>query len=149
LSMGAGAAYVSPKDSGSSRTQGGLGGINILLGGFVNPDVAIVARIVGVNFGPFDSNLDHGIAGVLGPAVEYWLNDHFNIIGGLGVGAIDVQQKLASKQNEAGFGLMAGFNYFPLALAHHGLGLYVDVAPIFTSNFFILTYQGEFAWQYY
>jgi hypothetical protein len=28
-------------------------------------------------------------------------------------------------------------------------GLYVDVAPIFTSNFFILTYQGGFAWQYY
>jgi hypothetical protein len=147
LSLGGGATYSSPKN-GNAQTQGGIGGLNLLIGGFINPNLALVGTIVGVNFGPFDKSLDHGFAGVACVAVEYWLSDHVNFLGGAGVGDLNVQQ-YGVENKEGGLGLLAGFNYFPFAVAHHGLGLAIDITPFFTSNFFVLTYQAGFSWQYY
>jgi hypothetical protein len=149
LSVGAGAAFLNPK-TGDSKNDGGLGGINVMIGGFLNPDLALVLKAAGVNYGPFDSQLSTGIAGVAGPAVEYWLSDHFNLVGGVGVGLISMEDNRGfATMKEAGFGGMVSVNYFPWALKHHGLGFSIDLTPIFTSNYSILTYQAGFSWQYY
>jgi|SRR6516165_9466675 hypothetical protein len=150
LSIGAGATFLSPKSGVNSKNDGGLGGINLSIGGFLNPDLALLLKVTGVNYGAFDSELSTGIAAVVGPAVEYWLSDHFNLVGGAGLGVLTMEPKLsATTLTEYGFGGMAGINYFPWALRHHGLGFFADVSPIATSNFFVLTYQAGFSWQYY
>ena len=150
LSVGAGATFLSPKNGGNSKNDGGLGGINLSIGGFLGPDLALLFKVTGVNYGPFDNELSSGIAAVMGPAVEYWLSDHFNLIGGAGLGVLTMQPKLSTDTlTEFGFGGMAGINYFPWALRHHGVGFFAEVTPIATSNFFVLTYQAGFSWQYY
>ena len=109
LSIGAGATFLSPKSGVNSKNDGGLGGINLSIGGFLNPDLALLLKVTGVNYGAFDSELSTGIAAVVGPAVEYWLSDHFNLVGGAGLGVLTMEPKLsATTLTEYGFGGMAG-----------------------------------------
>jgi hypothetical protein len=37
-------------DKGESKNYMGLGGLNLALGGFVNPDIAILFKIAGSNY---------------------------------------------------------------------------------------------------
>jgi len=125
LSLGGGGAYIVP-DQGDSAHQGGLGGLNLMLGGFLSERTALAFKFVGVNFGPFDDRLsrDFGanIAGVGGPAAQYWLTDRVNLVGGFGFGVVDVKPRGGPDENRVGLGLLLGLNVLPLATAHHGLG---------------------------
>src|SRR5215831_4520184 len=131
LSLGAGAASF----GNGGGTEAALGGMNLFIGGFVTPRWAIAAKFSGVNYGPFDSRLkdDFGanIAGVLGPVAQFWVNDRLSVNAGFGLGVMKLKTLDGIESNQSGFGLMAGVMVLPLVLAHHGLGLYFDVAPIF------------------
>ena len=148
-SRSAGAARFGNGDG----TDVALGGLNLLVGGFITPRWALVFDAVGVNYGPYDSRLknDFGanIAGTYGVAAQFWLNDRVNFTGGIGAGIKSIKTIEGVESNRAGLGLILGARVLPLAFAHHGVGFYFDVAPIFTSDENVLTYQGGIAWQWY
>jgi hypothetical protein len=149
LSLGGGAATM-PNGGG---TEGALGGLNLFVGGFVTPRWALAFKFSGVNYGPFDSRLkdDFGanVAGVGGPAAQFWVTNRIAVNGGFGYGVVKLKLLDGTESTHGGFGLIAGVNVNGLVLAHHGLGLYFDLAPIFTSDGNSVTYQGGIAWQWY
>src|SRR5207253_9316495 len=55
LSIGVGAAVLSPPGGGSS-TEPAIGGVNVSLGGFLRPDLALLGRVGLVNYGPLKSS---------------------------------------------------------------------------------------------
>ncbi|MEQ9322857.1 MAG: hypothetical protein RIF41_27075 [Polyangiaceae bacterium] len=146
LSLGAGMVSVIG-EGGDDYQRGGLGGLNLMLGGFLTEDVALVAKIAGVNWGPFDPDVDEGIAAGAAPAVQVWLGDHVNIVAGAGLGVLSVGD--ADQPGEIGFAGMVGLNILAVALERHGFGLSLDFVPVITGEHTALTFQGGLAWQYY
>lgn len=146
LSLGAGIAHIAPH-RGVDYERGGLGGLNLMLGGFLTPDVALVAKLSGVNWGPWDDDVEVGIAGGAGPAVQWWANDHFNMVVGAGLGVLSVGDE--DVDHPPGFAALAGLNIVPFALDRHGFGISLDFVPVFTEKGHALTFQGGLSWQYY
>lgn len=154
VSLGFGAAILSA--GGKSETNAGLGGANLMLGGFVNPNLAIVASFQGVNYGLFKDGGVNAIAGTFGPAVQYWINDMFNVVGGVGLGllyqSIDVNfggGSISGSSKKAGLGLQVGGNWMFLRKKHHSLGLGFMFAPVITSDVNAYTIQGALAYQFH
>ena len=92
----------------------GLGGLNLGIGGFVSPKVAVMFRFSGtkVRYGSNDNFYREGdvVSGVFGPAVQYWASDSFNFEGGLGAGAISFEHGGSSRA--VGAILAAGWSFY-------------------------------------
>jgi hypothetical protein len=125
----------------------GIGGLNLGIGGFVSPDLAVMFRISGTNVrfenvGFFNSTVDM-VSGVGGVSVQYWVNDFVNLEGGAGFGLADTNVDL----DERGFGLIlgAGFSFF-----HRGknsLQVGIEYAPVFLDVGNIHNICITFGWQ--
>jgi hypothetical protein len=143
-------------DGGRSETNAGLGGANLMLGGFVNPNLAIVASFQGVNYGLFKDGVSNAIAGTFGPAVQYWINDMFNVVGGVGIGILYESisgsfggVNFSGSGRKAGLGLQVGGNWMFLRKKHHSLGVGFMFAPVVTSDVNAYTIQGAIAYQFH
>jgi hypothetical protein len=142
LQLSLGVAWV--KAFGAEQTKVALGGLNLELGGFISEDVAVVAKIVAANPMLFDE-ADAGIVGAFGVAGQFWLSDNAALTAGLGFAFVG-----ASSGDAVQLGApLLGFNWFPIALKRHGLGLAVEITPGFTKDISFVAYQVGFAWQYY
>ena len=98
----------------ASGSETGLGGLNLGIGGFVTPDLAVMFRISGTNVqyestmpGHVDTDVVSGVGGV---SVQYWINDTINLEGGFGYGIANAEPGT----EETGYGLIlgAGFSFF-------------------------------------
>jgi hypothetical protein len=90
---------------GDSRDwETGLGGLNLGIGGFVSPDLAVMFRLSGttVQYGIYDI-----VSGVGGPGVQYWVSDSFNLEGALGLGFVDY----GGGWNQQAVGMLLGMGY--------------------------------------
>lgn len=67
--------------AGISQTR--FGGLDLGVGGFVSPRLALTARLAG---GTIIESDVVAYVGVLGPNAQYWLDDHIWLGGGLGLG---------------------------------------------------------------
>jgi len=85
LSIGLGITNVAP-DEGDSETKVGLAGLNVDLGAYITPQLAILFRITGTQFsvdvGTDSEEFVNAFAGVAG---QYWVNEQLAIEGGAGV----------------------------------------------------------------
>ena len=147
LSLGGGGAVLTVDEA--TKHQFGLGGLNLEIGGFVAPNVALLFKVAGVNYGPFDDRLTLGLAESFGPAVQMWFGDRLNLTAGLGIGFMTEQPRDGIQTQHLGAGLMLTLAVLPLALAHHGLGLALDIEPVFALNATAMAYQIGLTWQYY
>jgi hypothetical protein len=119
----------------SSGSEIGLGGLNLGIGGFVSPDLAVMFRISGTNVqyeSASDNRWDTGVvSGVGGVSVQYWINDAINLEGGFGYGIASVEPPGTEKRTDkTGYGFIvgAGFSFF-----HRGktsLQAGVEYAPV-------------------
>jgi hypothetical protein len=111
--------------SATSDTFTSLGGVNLGVGGWVSPNLAITARAAGVTY---SQSQDDGAGGTistsltgafLGPSVQYWLDPHLWIGGGAGLAIAFVESSSdssgvsVSSDNQTGFGLdlRAGYTF--------------------------------------
>jgi hypothetical protein len=109
----------------TSQTLTSLGGLNLGVGGWVAPNLAISARAAGVTY---SQSQDDGLGGTLstsltgafiGPCVQYWLDPHLWIGGGAGLAVAyvlsssDSSGATVSSNNQTGFGLdlRAGYSF--------------------------------------
>jgi hypothetical protein len=88
LNLGLGWIRVSA-DGDSATSDLGLGGLNLGLGGWVSPKMAITARIAGVTLSENGNSLTNG---VLVGSLQYWVDDHFWFGGGAGLGVLALQE---------------------------------------------------------
>lgn len=94
-----------------------LGGLNIGVGGWLNPRMALSLRVAGVTYTESEGGVDLRLTtGVLGPHLQYWLDDHFWLGGGAGIGVAAATVEFmgeSESDSETGFGLdlRAGYTF--------------------------------------
>jgi len=111
LNLGLGMTRIAP-DGFGSETRGGLAGLDLGLGGWINPRMALSLRIAGTSF--FENGTQY-IAGWIGPSLQYMVNEQAWIGGGLGYGILTTNRDCTgSGCSESGFGLdvRAGYNFY-------------------------------------
>lgn len=94
-------------DSDSENGLGfGLGG-----GVFATPRFALTARLAGVSISEGEVTF---MTGFLGPSVQYLVDDHFWIGGGIGIGFVRISDSdEAVREDDLGFDLRAGYTINP------------------------------------
>jgi hypothetical protein len=143
VDIGLGMTHVSLGDFGSD-SEGGLSGLNLSLGGFLSPSMAIILRVSGTTFGEFGA--DQSISGFLGGAVQAWVGPKFFVGGGAGIGILTC----SNCEAETGFAVTgrAGFEFGQRATS--GWHVAAEVTPAFYDNDVRVTSIGlQIGWQHY
>jgi hypothetical protein len=104
----------------------GLSGLNLGLGGFVAPKLAVLGRFSGtnVNYDLFEQS-----SGVWGATVQYWARDRAAIEVGAGFG-----YWRAEGFDDTGFGLILGTHFTIVNRGKHNFQAGLEYAPAFTTN---------------
>ena len=144
LSIGLGITKIS-SDVGGDKTETGLAGLNVDLGTYLNPDLAVFVSIGGTNLtidtGIGDLDLINGYFGLVG---QYWVNEKITVGGGAGIaffGPTDSDQG----DMETGLALIGRATY---RIAGGWQGMFV-LAPnlledgTVTSTSFLAAYQWD------
>lgn len=84
LNIGIGWLRVS-NEYASDTSDAGLAGLSLGLGGWLNPKLALTARIAGVTYSEDGGSLTEAF---FGPSLQYWADDHFWLGGGVGLGVV-------------------------------------------------------------
>jgi hypothetical protein len=87
----------------SPAVRGGLSGLSVSLGAYLNPDVAIMGRAAGTSFWTKDGSKQQIVNAVYGVSTIDWIGD-FYLGGGAGV-ALYGKPYGASSQSLTGLGL--------------------------------------------
>jgi hypothetical protein len=118
-------------DSGSHTTDLSLGGLDIGLGGWVTPQLAITGRIAGVTD---PENGGRVTSGVFVGALQYWPTPNVWVGGGLGLGFLGVTLDSGDSNSTSGFGLdfRAGYTFNPDD--DNTFNVSVEVTPTFLDD---------------
>ena len=117
-------------DTGIEESAVGFAGLNLGVGGFIKPNLAILGRSSGTSasyetaFGDFRQ-----VSGVVGATLQYWTSDKVYLEGGAGVGVWS-----ADDESDKGFGLILGAGYTVWNRGKHNLQVGVEYAPAFTDG---------------
>jgi hypothetical protein len=117
-------------DSGESAdSDGGLGGLNLGLGGWISERTALSLRIAGVNYSESGYSLTGGI---VGGALQYWSTPNFWLGGGVGIGfaSLDIDGEPAIDP-ETGLGLDLRVGVTPVIAGQHSLNFSLEVNTTF------------------
>ena len=114
-----GASYMG--QSASIDTDAALAGLDLGIGGWINPQLAVTVRVTGVNVKytqngqsyPSDGNL---VNAMIGPNAQYWVNPNVWIGGGAGLATYRLvgSNNCTGDQcgtNGFGFNLRAGYSF--------------------------------------
>jgi hypothetical protein len=101
LNLGFGYASTSSDSGESSTSDVVLGGLDLGIGGWIGPNLALTGRIAGIT----DSENGFTVASVfVGPSLQYWVDNHFWLGGGAGLARFAVFGE-GQSIGENGFGL--------------------------------------------
>ena len=116
-------------DYNSDTSDAGLGGICLGIGGWVGKNIAITARLAGVNFEENDTRYS---AIFLGPSLQYWIDDHIWLGGGAGIGVFAASSSYGGEDNSiSGFGLDLRAGYTFNAGSENTINASVEINPSF------------------
>lgn len=97
-----GFGWVNASADGDSETSDlGLGGLSIGVGGWLNEKIALTGRIAGVTLSENDAQLSDVF---FGPSIQYWIDNHFWLGGGAGLGILAASGG-GDEDSITGFGL--------------------------------------------
>jgi hypothetical protein len=132
-------------DAGIDETAVGLAGVNLGVGGFLTRDLALMFRISGTNVDYDFGGVDYSqTSGVVGPAMQFWLSDTFNVEAGAGVG---FWRGDTDEANE-GLGLILGAGVSVFNRGKHNLQLGIQYAPAFTDPGTVHNFGVTFGYQF-
>lgn len=117
-------------DGGSDTSDLGLGGLDIGVGGWINPKLAITGRIAGVTLSDNGARLT---SGVLVGSAQYWVDDHFWFGGGAGLGLLGFSgQGAPDPITGLGLDLRAGYTF--VATTENTFNVSLELTPTFLSE---------------
>lgn len=133
LSLGLGFQAI----EGESET--GLGGLNIGLGGFINEDLAVMARISGTSVSENEAGIEASLtSGTFGVTLQYWINDKLYFEAGPGLGFARAELSIAGlgsdTADETGFGLVVGGGFVIFNKGKSNIHIGVEYAPAFVED---------------
>ena len=132
-------------DTSIQETAVGLAGVNLGVGGFLTPNLALIFRLAGTNV-TYDLGIgDYGqSSGVAAPAIQYWLTDRFNIEAGAGVGF----WRGDTDEDATGLGLILGAGVTIFNRGKHNLQFGIQYVPAFTDPGTIHNVGFTFGYQF-
>ncbi|HEX8795775.1 MAG TPA: hypothetical protein VF765_32720 [Polyangiaceae bacterium] len=152
LGIGVGGTDVSYGSNSAGPRYGGggpgLSGLSLSLGGYITPDIAIVARAAGTSYwSDFGQGTKQIVSGVYGASVIGWIGD-FYLSGGPGL-AVFVPADAVSVDLMEGFGLDLRAGYAFLDTKHNALTLGLEALPAFYSGTTVVGGALNFEWHYF
>lgn len=127
--IGFGMLRAAADDGGEVETESALGGLNLGIGGFINPQMALTLRIAGATHSEDGASITQAFGG---PSLQYWLSDAAWLGGGIGLGVARLSFDGSSESySESGVGLdlRAGYTFNPRA--KHSFNVSAEITPTF------------------
>ena len=112
-----------------SDTSIGIGGVNVGVGTFIQPDLAVLVRYVGTTV-HYDALIDgyRQFSGTVGASLQRWVSDRLNVEAGIGIGFWWDRVNFSSPA----LGASVGVGYTVLKRGRHNVQVGVQDAPAFT-----------------
>ncbi|MCA9559445.1 MAG: hypothetical protein KC583_12870 [Myxococcales bacterium] len=134
LGLGLGVQTLSP-DDGDSESEFGLAGLNLRIGGFLSPNLAILFKVTGTvvnrDVTGGEATYTHAMGG---PAVQYFFNDRLHLDLGAGVSALRAEAKVETPRgdfnisvDDNAFGVLGGLGYIVGQSGEHALLLSLEL----------------------
>ncbi|MBL0220626.1 MAG: outer membrane beta-barrel protein [Myxococcales bacterium] len=118
-------------DAGSDTSDIGLAGADLGAGAFVSPRLAITGRIAGVSLTEKGVRLT---SGVLVVAAQVWIDDHFWLGGGAGVGVLALSGDIPKNDSVTGLGLDFRAGYTFTTGNENTINLSLELTPTFLED---------------
>jgi hypothetical protein len=116
-------------DTAIEESEVGLSGINFGVGGYLRDDLALMFRVAGTNVTHDLAGGNYGqTSGFVGPSLQYWLSNRYNVEAGVGIGFWN-----ADTDDDSGFGLLLGAGVTLFNRGKHNLQFGLHYAPAFTN----------------
>lgn len=111
-------------------------GLNLAVGGFATPRLAILAQVSNLGFGVDGRSTLTQASGIVGPVVQYWLRDRVHVRAGAGIGfskskGFDEGPRPTDYVSEIGVGLVLGGGVTVFRRGRHDVQVGVQVTPVF------------------
>ena len=150
LGLGLGITHVAP-DGFDSETNVGLAPISLSLGGFLNEDLALMARMAGTSWFEDAGNDTLQIGSYFyGAALQYWLSDEAFLAGGVGYGVL-ANNPFFSESNgiepKGGLAFTLRGGYAVYTSRNHALGFTLEFFPEFFDEVTTFGTAINFQWQ--
>lgn len=115
-----------------------LGGLNIGLGGWISPQLAISLRIAGVTYSEDVGDQTARLStGFFGPSAQYWVNENAWIGGGIGMGFVAVSfDGDTESETGIGFDLRGGYTFSTTSENTWNISLELTPSSIEDVNFY-------------
>lgn len=123
-------------DGSSSDTESSLGGLNLGIGAFISPRMAISARVAGVTHTEDGASITEAF---FGPSVQYWVSPNLWVGGGLGLGVARVEVDGFGSDSETGLALDGRVGYTFNPQAKHSFNVSAELTPAFIED---VTFTG-------
>lgn len=126
----------------------GLAPLSLSLGGFLSPDLAMMARMAGTSYFDGDDQLVNSFYGVV---VQYWLNDVIFVGGGPGFAVYGPNAFVSRSSVDpvAGFGVNARLGAMPASNEEHGFGVVFELFPSWYAEEMVVGAALNLQWQLY
>jgi hypothetical protein len=120
LNIGFGWIHFSADNGGSSASDTSdlaLGGLDLGIGGWVSPHLAITGRFAGVTYSESQGGATGRLTdGFVGPVAQYWIDNHLWFGGGIGLGFLAVSYNDGSSSDSdstsgLSFDLRGGYTF--------------------------------------
>jgi hypothetical protein len=132
LNLGIGWVRVSPEGEDGRTSDLGIGGLSLGVGGWINPQLAITGRIAGVTLTEGDARAS---AIFFGPSAQYWVDPHFWVGGGLGLGLLAGTDSSGNSEDSiSGFGVDLRLGYTFNEGSENTINTSLEINPGFFSE---------------
>ncbi len=134
LGLGLGVQTLTSEDS-DSESEVGLAGLNLKVGGFLSPNLALLLKINGTvanrDIGVGEATFTQALAG---PAIQYFFNERLSLDVGAGVSVRHTEAKVKTidgdvtvSADDNAFGLLGALGYIVGQSGEHALVLSLEV----------------------
>jgi hypothetical protein len=145
LDLGLGITSVSP-EQGDGDTRSGLAGLNVQLGGFVSPQLALNVRISGTTFN-VDGVPGTFVAGFLGLNAQYWVAQKVFVGGGAGLGYFALTESDA--EADTGPALNGRVGYELWQSSSSAIHAALEITPAFYEDGTLTSVGFQIGWQHF
>jgi hypothetical protein len=127
LNIGIGYVRVTLDDIGGAfDSDGGLGGVDLGVGGWISPHLALTVRAAGVTI-PSDNTRTSAV--FFGPSAQYWINNNLWLGGGLGLSVLYSVNDNGDSDSTNGFGLDLRAGYTFSTTTENTFNVSVELTP--------------------